>query len=58
MKESKINKMSKFTYNTCKVDEKLNDWVMMCTLYFHQYIATWIYVMPYWSFMFAFVQIE
>ena len=45
-----------FTYNTCKMDEKLNDWVMMCTLFFCQYKVTWIYAMPYWSFKLAFVQ--
>ena len=34
----------------------LNDWVVMCTLFFQQYITTWIYAMPYWSPKFAFVR--
>ena len=36
----------------------MNDWVMMCTLFFHQYIAIWTYAMPYWSLNFAFVENE
>ena len=30
--------------------------VMMCILFFLQYIVMWIYTMPYWSLKFAFVQ--
>ena len=45
----KMNRMSIFTHNTCKMDESLNDWVMTCILFVHQYIATWIDVMPYWN---------
>ena len=40
-----------FWYIQCDPDinSNLNKWVMMCTLFFHQYSTTWIYAMPYWS---------
>lgn len=49
--------MNILTYNTCEMDEKLNEWIIICTLFFHQYILTWIiYVMLYLTFKFAFIQ--